>query len=521
MTTASTTTRLPLRQTVPTQEFPPWAIAFIGLVTLALAITTFIGDQFAVMAAALSLALIAGTVVFYRPDIGILIIMSTMLISYPSALKGVGPLTINNLLGASLVCILGFQVYREHNYWFLREPEIRLLLIIATMLIFGQMCSWIYLPFHVKAMLPKVEYGHGAGLYGTVDSSDRWVFELLSRIAFTIFFVNWIRTAKQMRLSLLILGLCILAVIPSIGFDSLKGSADATRISSKLVGWAENPNRFAFMVNVGVALFVYLANIYKSFLFKVVMLVGSVLCIPLVMMSASRSGFLGLGIVGMMLLWGEQIPKHWKIIAASGGIVFGLVVFLFVLRPETRERLLNLNPFNTQSHDEGSRSTEVRVATLGEALEIIKMYPITGIGLGNFRWVNMWLHGSWKPPHNSYVWSWSEGGIFCTALYFTLFAFLYARIERIRPKFKDHPVLPYMPDFLHLYFVLFIFFSIFADVWLEVHIYFLVSMSIVLSRWAEDAELRGRGLPGAIAGTPGERRAAVRALYRREQPALR
>ncbi len=75
-------------------------------------------------------------------------------------------------------------------------------------------------------------------------------------------------------------------------------------------------------------------------------------------------------------------------------------------------------------------------------------------------------------------------------------------------------VLPFFPDWLNTYLILFFFFSIFADVWLEVHIYFIIAFSIVLSRWALDEELRGRGLPGAIAGTPGARRAAVRQMYR-------
>ena len=75
-------------------------------------------------------------------------------------------------------------------------------------------------------------------------------------------------------------------------------------------------------------------------------------------------------------------------------------------------------------------------------------------------------------------------------------------------------MLPFFPDWLNTYLILFYFFSIFADVWLEVHIYFIISFSIVLTRWAIDDELRGRGLPGVTMGTPGERRAIVRQLYR-------
>src|SRR5690606_23862022 len=155
---------------------------------------------------------------------------------------------------------------------------------------------------------------------------------------------------------------------------------------------------------------------------------------------------------------------------------------------------------------EGSRSPETRVTTLAEALRIISEHPLTGVGLGNFRWVNAYLHGSYKPPHNSYVWSAADGGIITTCLYLTPSGFLYTRVQRLRPKYKSHPQLSHLPDWLHLYLVLFFFFSIFADVWLEVHIYFIISIAIVLTRWALDEELRGKGLPGVVSGTPGARR---------------
>jgi hypothetical protein len=110
----------------------------------------------------------------------------------------------------------------------------------------------------------------------------------------------------------------------------------------------------------------------------------------------------------------------------------------------------------------------------------------------------------------------AEGGIFTTLLYLILFGFVYVRIQRLRPKYKDHPDLPFFPDWLNTYLILFFFFSIFADVWLEVHIYFIVAFSIVLTRWALDEELRGKGLPGVVAGTPAAKRSAVRQLYRPE-----
>jgi O-antigen ligase len=496
-------------------QLPGWALLATLAAGAGLGLAAFTNDHRLALGAALVTMTFAGLLVLYKPHIGVIVIMSTMLMSYPAALKGVGPFTINNLLGISLLLILAFQLYRSHDYWFLREPEIRLLIGIAVLLIAMQYVNKLIWP-DIKYLLPKVAKSGNVGFYEHVDVSGRWIFELVSRIAFTIFFVNWVRTPAQLKWVLYVIALCILAVVPTLGPEMVKGEAEY-RITSKVVGWAANVNRFAFMVNVGIALFVYLATISRSLGVKVMWLAAAAGCVPLVLLTASRSGFLGLCLIGLMLCWGDQIPRRGKIIAAVGGVLLGMFVFSVVLTDMHRERLMNLNPFSQEAvttRVEGARSSQTRVTTLAEAISIISQHPLTGVGLGNFRWVNAYLHGSYKPPHNSYIWSAAEGGLFATILYLTLFGFLFTRVQRLRAKYKNHPELPYLPDWLNLYLVLFFFFSIFADVWLEVHIYFMISIAIVLSRWALEDELRGRGLPGTVAGTPGARRAALRQLYR-------
>lgn len=500
------------RRTTPVPRVPPWAVGAVALAGAILGVAAFTGDRFVWLAAAVLGIAVAAAVVFYRPHIGVLVLMSTMLMSYPDALRGVGPFTINNLLGAALALILTFELYRSHDYWFLREPEIRILIAIALWFVFTQIISGLYLP--EKRLLPFVSRGGALGrAYGQRDESARWVFELVSRVAFLIFFVKWIRSPKQMRAVLFLLASCVAVVLPTVGPQVARDPAEY-RITSDIAGWAANVNRFAFMMNVGIALMIYLANVVRPVLLKLALIGAAAASVPVVLLSASRSGFLGLGLVGFLLLRGAQIPRRWKILSAAAALAFGLLAFNFVLTEAHRERLLNLNPFAAQQGVEGSRSSQQRMATLGEAFRIIARYPLTGVGLANFRWVNAVMHGSYKPPHNSYIWSAAEGGIPATILYLTLFGFLYTRIQRLRPRYRRHPLLPYLPDWLHLYLTLLFFFSIFADVWLEVHLYFIVAIAIVLSRWAEEEELRGRALPGAIAGTPGARRAAARELYR-------
>ena len=506
------------RRTAPTPGIPAWAIGVLLLYAAFLAFAAMTDGKLAMGGAFIGLALIGAVAVFYQPLIGVLIIMSTMLVSYPDALKGSPPLTINNLLGATLILMLTWNLYKTRDFWFFREKEIRLLLMIAIWFIAVSFLSELYLP--EKRLLPSVEVKGSMGrFYGVSDDSGRWMFELLSRVAFVIFFIQWVKTPNQMRTVLVVLGACIAAALPTLGGEIIAGEADY-RISSKSVGWAVNLNRFAFMMNVGIALFVYLAITARSMLLRTSFFLLAISSVPLVLLSASRSGFLGLVLVGFLLLEGPQVPRRWKIGSGFFGIAIFVLAFNFMLTENHRERLLNLNPFAPAASTdgsavaEGSRSTERRTTTLSEATTIISEYPLTGVGLANFRWVNAIMHGSYKPPHNSYVWSLAEGGIIAGLLYLSLFAALYTRIQKLRPKFKDHETLPFLPDFLNLYLILLLFFSIFADVWLEVHLYFLVAIAVVLSRWAEEKDLRGRGLPGKNAGTAGARRAAARALYR-------
>lgn len=500
------------RITTPTPRVPPWVTGGLFIAAVLVGIAALTEDRAVFLAAALLAMLIGGAVVLYKPHIGVLVIMSTMLMSYPDALKGVGPFTINNLLGASLALILAFQAYRTHDYWFLREPEVRLLIVIAAWFIFVYAISDLFLP--EKRLLPSVaRTGLEAREYGQSDDGARWVFELISRVAFLIFFVNWIKSPSQMRWVLYMLGVCVAVVIPTVGPDIAQSDTEY-RITSEVAGWAANANRFAFMMNVGIALFIYLAGVVRPILMRLIFLGLAAASVPIVLLSASRSGFMGLGLIGFLYLLGPQISRRWKVASGCIALALAVLAFNFVLTAEHQERLFNINPFEAEAGVEGSRSSEVRMTTLGEALTIIAKYPLTGVGLANFRWVNAIMHDSYKPPHNSYMWSAAEGGIPATILYLTLFGFVYTRIQKLRPKFYDHPTLPYLPEFLNLYLILLFFFSIFADVWLEVHIYFIVAISVVLSRWVEDEELRGRGLPGAVAGTPGARRAAARALYR-------
>jgi O-antigen ligase len=110
---------------------------------------------------------------------------------------------------------------------------------------------------------------------------------------------------------------------------------------------------------------------------------------------------------------------------------------------------------------------------------------VAGVGIGNFRWANKYYHDSFKPPHNSYFWAAAEGGILVLAAYLLLFRMIWRRLGRLRKIYGQRPDLPYFPHWLRVYMVLFVFFSFFADVWLEEHIFLIVAAVALLDRWSK------------------------------------
>jgi O-antigen ligase len=172
----------------------------------------------------------------------------------------------------------------------------------------------------------------------------------------------------------------------------------------------------------------------------------------------------------------------------------GFLTFTLLLDPRAQERVLNLNPFAVERL-EGTTSTEYRAAAVEHSLALIQRHPVFGVGIGNFRWVNRYYHGFFKPPHNSYLWAAAEGGIVLLAAYLFLFRLLWTRLGRLRAAYTDHPELPFFPHWLRVYVVLLLFFSLFADVWLEEHIFLLAASAILLERWR-------RTPPQAVPATP-------------------
>src|SRR5262249_9786069 len=178
------------------------------------------------------------------------------------------------------------------------------------------------------------------------------------------------------------------------------------------------------------------------------------------------SGFIFFGGFGKRQT-ASRTARSGAVLAFAG---LGLITFFVILPEASRERILNLNPFSEQKL-EGYKSTEMREATLKDSVVIIQEHPLLGVGLGNFRWVHKLDFGKFKPPHNSYVWCLSEGGFPLLAAYLLLYWMVWRRLGALREAYADHPEIPCFPDWLRVYLVMFMFFSLFSDVWIQGHVF--------------------------------------------------
>src|SRR6185295_2843558 len=150
-----------------------------------------------------------------------------------------------------------------------------------------------------------------------------------------------------------------------------------------------------------------------------------------VLLTASRSGFLGLGVLFFLLMRARGGGKGGRLqIVLFAFLAVGMM--LTIVPEQSLERIGNLNPVAAgRGGNIGTHSTERRVETVGLGWDIFLEYPILGIGIGNFREVARQIYNDpfYRPPHNSYIWALSEGGIFTFGLFLLLF---YVTIRDIR-----------------------------------------------------------------------------------------
>ncbi len=448
-------------------------IVVLALLGVLLAVATEAGQE--ATAVALIVASMLLVVVVVRPEVGILLLLTNYLFaSYPTPIRGGGLLTINNVLGVILSVILLAELAQRPDFWFLQTSQVQLFLGIGIVLLFGTFASYWTFP-DLRVTWGKVR---------TLDQTAPLTRDFVTRLAFVIMAAKFLTSKRHLKMVVTVMLLCLILVVPSALLGWAEGdSADGRAAAAFSMG--TNSNRLAFLCLMQAAFWFYFGQTQKSQLARL-LTYGIIATLVLTdLLTASRSGFLGLGVLFYLLTRDRGAMKGGRLqVILLAGLMVGMM--LTIVPEENLARIANLNPFvQGRGGNIGTHSTERRVETVGLGWQIFLEYPVFGVGLGNFREVARQVYNDpfYRPPHNSYIWALSEGGIFCFLLFLLLFWMTLRDIRWIQRSPATPVDLRWIAAALEPSFILLLFYSIFADMWLNPITYILIILTICFKRY--------------------------------------
>ena len=155
----------------------------------------------------------------------------------------------------------------------------------------------------------------------------------------------------------------------------------------------------------------------------------------------------------------------------------------------------------TKAEDRGAASSnKMREAAILSGWQMIKDHPWLGVGLGNFREVSRQVYNDtfFRPPHNSYLWAASEGGVFSLSLYLLLFWITWRDLRRVTRLASRDPEVGYIAAAMRVVYVLFCFFALFSDLWQSPFTYILIGQIVTMRRHVESLSEPAVAVAGPI-----------------------
>ena len=442
-----------------------WALGGFGLL-----VVTLVGTEQgrAPTTLALLVAGFAGILIIVRPEWGVVALTSTFFLSYPEALEGSGRLTINNVLGGLLALLLVVRLGIERRAEFLRSRPVQLFLLLALALLVN----------HVLA--PQLP---GLSGFETPDVPTSRLQELLSRTAYLVFFVAFIHARRHiLAVVWLVIG-SVLVTAPNAIWNALAADTETARAAATFgVNIARNPNRLAFLCAITIAIIGHAVPEARTRILRVGGLVAIAVLIVTILLSASRSGLIELVVLLMMFLGGvgargQRSRVFLLALALAVGIGLALV-------PE--HHFDRMTDFFRSDRGESAASTRNRLELLGTGARMFADSPLYGVGLGNFRRVSTTDYGSLRMSslHNSYLLTLVEGGLLLLIPYLLILWSLWRELRNAASLAarRAGPELAWLVAAMQSVLVLFLIFSLFADVWHEPILFLIAGLTVTMGR---------------------------------------
>src|SRR5262245_7247634 len=462
--------RRPISGTPPALRL---AIVLACPVIAALTITaTYLGKEAIIAAARLSFAV--GGILFVKPVVGIgAMTVIYLLDAYPTMLQALGVVSVNNLLGLCFGILLLAYVIETRDLSFITNRQVLLLIVIGIVFTLGAL--------HSDVLFPLLTQSQGKGRI--LDRTSRAGHDLATRLLFLVYLLVFVRERNDIRVVFVVFMLSLFAAIPSALINWATGNLSRGFRAAASVTAGANPNKLAMICPMEVACWWFWARSRPGNLRRLIAYGACGSAVLVLLVTGSRSGFLGIFMTGLLLQTG---PRGYRVTPVQIGtmVLAGVILVATVVPPEAFQRMVSLSPDKGEA---GASSNVKREETVERGVEMFTDYPLLGVGLGNFCEVSRQVYRDkwWRPPHNSFLWAAAEGGVFVLGLYLTIFAVTWRDLQAvIRLANRDHEI-AHIVAALRVVFLLLFFFGLFADLWMNPITYMLIGMIVVTRRYLE------------------------------------
>jgi O-antigen ligase len=431
-----------------------------------------------VLVAAAWIAFSIAATVFIRPVVGVAAMTATfMLVAYPTILQTLGFLTINNLLGLCLAAVLVAHVVTTRDVSPLKTRQVIMFGVIGILLVLSTA--------HADVILPVLRKSQSLGIKGKfLDRTGEMMHDYWVRLIFLVFFFTFVRTARDIRAMFFTFVLVLFLAVPSALINWMQGNlAHGFRAAASITAGA-NANRLAMICLMEIACW-WAWAVWRGGTVRWAIALGAIGASFLVVLaSGSRSGVMGCGVLALLIQTG---PRRFRASTLQLGILaFGGALAVATIVPaQAWERAMT---FSTENRFGGATASRVaREQTIDSALLMIRDHPFLGIGIGNFREVARQVYRDpyFRPPHNSYLWAASEGGLFVLVGYLLLFWFTWRDLGIAARLIDRDPSCVPVVVATRVMVLLYAFFALFADLWLNPITYVLIGSAMVLRRHLE------------------------------------
>jgi hypothetical protein len=309
--------------------------------------------------------------------------------------------------------------------------------------------------------------------------------------------IAFIRTRAYLQMLVFTVVALVLMTAPHAIWNALAASGtniDRVRASADFgITAAGNANRLAFVCAVAIAIIGFGMREVRSRILRLLGAGSIGVLITTIFLSASRSGLVNLIVVTLIFVRKTR-PRLFVALAL---LVLLLGVIAMVTSPEGPAHAI-LEPMQTARGLVINLGSEVipekylqRITSLGlERGELgydstTARLGLLKTGVGNFRWVAIADYQATHVSalHNSYLLALVEGGLLLFIPYVALYTYTWRSLNRSRQRALVHPEvrLGWLVDATQAIFVMFLVFSVFADLWHDVYPFLIVAFSAALA----------------------------------------